>query len=319
MPGACDPCSEAIAGNCQSSTVRFTISEADQASFVSSLKMILRRALLGASWVVCATPPEHRGRLLSELRLNPRLSGYNLTWHELIAGRAIVLILAIIFFVAFGSSVGRTLSDLYPAFPQNIDDVVFSWIVPEVLSFLTVFLLLFAVFADRPRVANGEKNIRKRKPLTRLFLVLIFGYVCAFGVRLWLSLSAMESSPWEEAQEKAVILAFSSVGTACVVLMAQKIIAGRWAGAPSRRVWTIAGVVLSVVVIEIGWSFIITKIAVEDDKNLKDEYQVFFACFAVYIALSGVIGAIASKIDYESIFSRWISSAGPISGPVGDK
>jgi hypothetical protein len=194
----------------------------------SSLKTVLRRALLGASWVVCAAPPERRERLLSELRLNPRISGYSLSWHELVAGQALFLSFALVMFIAFGAHLGRMFSVDFPAFPQNLEDVVFAWIVPEVLPFLAAFMVLFAVFADRPKAGDGSRTDKGRTFLTRLVLALVFAYVCAFGVRLWLSLSAMEKSTWADVQAKAIILALASIGTACIVLVAQKLITRSW-------------------------------------------------------------------------------------------
>jgi hypothetical protein len=45
--------------------------------------------------------------------------------------------------------------------------------------------------------------------------------------------------------------------------------------------------------------------ALENESSLKNDYQIFFILFSLYIMLAMVLGAIASKIDYESAFSRW--------------
>lgn len=263
---------------------------------IGHVDRLIRDALLAIGCVVSTTPPDKRPILLKALNLRGDQAGWTLYWHEILSSQLFVLFLFLLPLVAFGAPVGQELAKTLsmPALPLSLNDVIYSWLLPDGVPFLIAYCLLFAVFADRPRLPNLQFSAERPENdfYTRLFTASFITYGCALGARLlWLVFASVKSSPGSAILPESAILALSSVGTAVVATLCQTRIKRH--GTAHHSIWISILIVLIGLAVCVLWNTVIGEIYIQARGDAGSSgYLIMMIAFHSYCALGIMVGTI---------------------------
>lgn len=180
--------------------------------------------------------------------------------------------------------------------PQDLNEVLYSWLFPEGLPFIISYLLLFTVFAGSTHRENSDNQLKDNEThFTKIAAAFVIVYACALGARvLWLE-TFSPSFTWSETLPRAAILSFSSVGTALIADAAQRANLRIWSDY-TRWIWprTSSSLVLWICLC-IVWNIVIGRIYIQNVGGAKPGYMLTFVAFPTIIVFSVLVGAIINS------------------------